>query len=409
MFHFLIEFWEGFLIALRSLRAHKMRSFLTTLGIVIGIVTVTAMFTVINGLERSIDSSLKMLGTNVLYVERSPWFVSPQEWVKYWNRPRIHPDLAETIRERTRYATAVAPVFDTARPVRYRDRALYGVYIQGSTPEITRISDVDLTEGRWYNEFENLSSAPVCIIGAEVAEQLFPSERAIGKNIRVGGHQLEVIGVLERQGKFLGLFSFDEQVQMPIRTLGRFFGNRRSATINVKASSAELLNATEDELTGIVRAARGVDVLEEANFTINRQEAFRDVIGQFTTVTYGIGIFLTALSLLVGGIGVMNIMFVAVKERTKEIGIRKAIGATRRAILVQFLIEAVLVCMLAGLVGVGLSAITAAVINRFFTAYLSFSTVVLAFSICVGVGIIFGLVPAWNAARAKPIDALRYE
>ena len=196
---------------------------------------------------------------------------------------------------------------------------------------------------------------------------------------------------------------------MPIRTLGRLFGNRRSATINVKTSSAEMLDATEDELTGIVRAARGVDALEESNFTINRQEAFRDAIGQFTTITYGIGIFLTALSLLVGGIGVMNIMFVAVKERTKEIGIRKAIGATRRAILVQFLIEAVLVCVLAGLVGVGFSAITAAVINRFFTAYLSFGTVVLAFSICVGVGIIFGLVPAWNAARARPIDALRYE
>ncbi len=406
---FFIEVWEGFLIALRSLRAHKLRSSLTTVGIVIGIVTVTAMFTVINGLERGIDTSLRMLGTNVLYVERTPWFFGPQEWAKFRNRPRIKESYVDAIRSHARYVTVVAPSVNTQRPVKYRDRAMYGVYVQGSTPDITRISDADLTEGRWYTEFENASGVQVCVIGADVVEHLFPNERALGKRIRVSGKRCEVIGVLERQGKFMGLFSFDEQIQMPIRSFERLFGSRWNVSINVKAASAEVLDDAEDELTGIMRAVRGLDPMEEADFSINRQQSFREAISDIKNTTYGIGLFLTALALVVGGIGVMNIMFVAVKERTREIGVRKAVGASRRAILVQFLLEAILVCVAAGLIGVGLSAVVAAVINSFFTAYLSAGTVVLAFGICVGIGIIFGLVPAWNAARSHPIDALRYE
>ena len=404
------EFWEGLLIALRALRAHKLRTVLTTLGIVIGIVTVTAMFTVINGLERGFERSMAMLGTNVLYVQKMPWFITtPREFMEYRNRPDLHDDLVDKIRAQSRFVEAVAPVVQTGRPVRYRDRALYGVFIQGSTPELTRIDDIDLTEGRWYNEFEDRTARNVCIVGAEVADQLFPNEHPIGKRIRVGGHRFEVIGVLARQGKFLGLFSFDEQIQMPISSFKRLFGSRRSITIEVKASSEENLELAQDEVTGILRAARGVDALEKDNFSINRQEAFREALGAFKATVYAIGIFLTALALIVGGIGVMNIMFVSVKERTKEIGIRKAVGAKRRTILMQFLIEAVIVCVVAGLVGVVISAGVAALINTFFTAYLSIGTVILAFSICVGVGVVFGLVPAWNAARAHPIEALRYE
>lgn len=407
---FFYDFWEGVRIAVRALYTHKLRSVLTTIGIVIGIVTVTAMFTVINGLERGFERSLAMLGTNVLYVQKMPWFIStPREYMEYRNRPDLKEDLIEKIVAQARYVEAIAPVVQTGRPVRYRDRTLYGVFIQGSTPTLTQIDDVDLTEGRWYNEFENRTARNVCIIGAEVAENLFPNEMPVGKQIRVGGHRFEVIGVLARQGKFLGLFSFDEQIQMPFNTFKKLFGSRRSLTIEVKAASEETLDLAEDELIGILRAARGVDALEKDNFSINRQEAFREALGVFKATIYAIGVFLTALALVVGGIGVMNIMFVSVKERTKEIGIRKAVGAKRRTILMQFLIEAVIVCVVAGLIGVAISAGVAALINTFFTAYLSMGTVILAFSICVGVGVVFGLVPAWNAARANPIEALRYE
>ena len=410
MTRFLVEIWEGSQIALRALFSNKMRSFLTMLGIVIGIVTVTAMLTVIGGLERGLERSLGMLGMDVLYVQKTPWIQSSRtEWVKYRNRADIRPEVADAIRNRASHVAAVAPSVTTYRPVRYRDRAMYGLYIEGSTPDATRITDVNLTSGRWYNELELQKSTNVAVIGADVSDVLFPSEQPLGKRIRIHGHRFEVIGVLQRQGKFMGLFSFDEQIQIPISTFQRLFGRYRSISVEVKAASAESMDLAEDEITGIVRAVRGVDAMEESNFTINKVEAFREQIAGVKALIYAIGIFLTALSLLVGGIGVMNIMFVTVKERTKEIGIRKAVGANRTAILVQFLIEAVLVCMVAGLIGVGISLGVSAIINSFLPAYLSPFTVGLAFAICVGVGIVFGIVPSWNAASMRPIDALRYE
>lgn len=405
---FVIEFWEGLVLALSSLISHKMRAALTMLGIIIGIVTVTAMFTVISGLEGEIDRSLSMLGTNVLFVERRGWFTPPQDWIRYASRPDIRADLADKIRQQARYVTAAAPIVNTGRPVRYQDRAIYGAYIQGSTPEITRVDRIDLTEGRWYNEIDNLVGRNVAVIGTEIAETLFPSEQSLGKTIRVGGRRFEVIGVLAKQGKFFGMWSFDEQIQIPLKTFERHFGRFRSVSIKVKVESDDMLGLAEEEIVGIVRAARGLDAMEENNFEINQTQAFRDQIGNVKAIVYGIGLFLTGLSLLVGGIGVMNIMFVAVRERTREIGIRKAVGATRRAILVQFLIEAISVCVVAGALGILASAGITVLINQFIPATLSMGTIMLAFFICVGVGVLFGVVPAWNAARMKPIDALRF-
>ena len=397
------------MIALRAIMSHKMRSLLTMLGIIIGIVTVTAMLTIINGLERGLDRSLAMLGTDVLYVEKHNWFNTPSDWMKARNRPDIRPDLVKVISDRSEHAEAVAPSVVTSGPVRYRDRAMYGVWIEGSTPVAMNISEINLDAGRWYNRAELQRNLPVAVLGAEVAETLFPNERPLGKQIRIRGHRFNVIGVIERQGKFLGLFSFDEQIQIPFSTFERLFGRYRSIAIEVKAPSNETVDLVEDELTGILRAARSVDALDESNFHINKVSAFRDQIAGIKGTIYAIGIFLTALSLLVGGIGVMNIMFVTVKERTKEIGIRKAVGASRRAVLIQFLIEAIAVCMVAGVVGVFISIGVAAGINSVIPATLSPATIGIAFGICVGVGIVFGIVPSWNAARQRPIDALRYE
>ena len=403
-----IETWESFSIALRSLNTNRMRCGLTMLGIIIGIVTVTAMVTVIYGLENSMDRSLSLLGTNSVFVEKTSWFVEPSKRMRQWSRPDLRADMAEFIRQRSEYATAIAPQASTTRPISYRDRKLQRVFIQGSTPEIAMIGDTKLSEGRWYNELDYLVGRNVVVIGHSVRESLFPNERALGKIIRIGGKRFEVIGVLEEQGKFFGIISFDEQAQIPLRTFERHFGRYRSVTIKVSTVSDETVPLLEEELTGIMRAARGLKPMEENNFSINKAVAFREQLTTIKSIVYSVGLFLTGLALIVGGIGVMNIMFVTVKERTREIGIRKAVGAPRRSILFQFIIEAVLVCLAAGAIGILFSFGMTQIINQFVPASFAGGTALLALGICVGVGIIFGVVPAWNAARMDPIDALRH-
>ncbi|MEP0549023.1 MAG: ABC transporter permease [Rhodothermales bacterium] len=406
----LLEFVEGLRIAVRAIWANRLRAILTTLGIIIGIVSVTAMFTTINGIERGLDRSMAMLGTNVLSVSKQPQTFE-NDWWKYTNRPAITQDVAERIRQHSRYAVAVAPTTGTVRGVQYEDRQLSTVFVRASTPDIAEINNLDLSAGRFFGETEQRAARNVCIIGQEVAEALFFNESPIGKRIRVGGTRFEVIGVLEEQGKFLGLISFDNQVLMPLSAFEKAFGlsEWRQISIEVKVDAAENMEAARDELTGIVRTARQLDPMEEDNFAINRQDAFETQIAGVKGAIYGVGLFLTGLALLVGGIGVMNIMFVSVRERTREIGIRKAVGASRRAILTQFLLEAIIVCMIGGLIGVLISTGITYLINLVFTAVLSPGTVVLAFGICVGIGILFGFIPAWAAARSRPIDALRYE
>jgi len=378
------------------------------LGIIIGIVTVTAMITVINGLESVMDNSLALLGSNAVYVQKTDWFTEPNERARQWSRPDLREDLADYIRDRSKYAVAIAPLVQTSRSIRYRDRSLSGVFLQGSTPELVSVDVTELSDGRWYNDIDNLVARNVVVIGKSVSESLFPNERAVGKEVRIGGKRFQIIGVLKEQGRFFGLISFDEQAQIPLKTLERHFGRFRSVTIKVNAESSETVPLLVEELQGIVRSSRGLDVFEEDDFSINKTEAFREQLANIKAIAYTIGIFLTGLALVVGGIGVMNIMFVTVKERTKEIGVRKAVGASRQAILSQFLIEAVMVCIAAGLIGILISLGVTAVVNQFIPATFAAGTVFLAFGICVGVGIIFGVVPAWNASRLNPIDALRY-
>ena len=395
-------------MALVTIWANKLRALLTTLGIIIGIVSVTAMFTTINGIERGFDRSVAMLGTNVINVKRMPDGFNVQWW-EYRNRPRMTEEVAEFIDGRTQTIEAVAPVAFSMHSVQNANRRIGQVFLRASTPELVEVTGIDLDQGRFYSESENRSGTNVCVIGQDIAAALFPIGTPLGKRIRIDGQRFEVIGVLARQGKFLGLFSFDEQVIVPLGTYTKLFDSRPYIEVQAKVRSADDMNAAMDELTGVVRLARGLDPMEDENFALQPQDAFRQQIGGVTGVIYTVGLFLTGLALLVGGIGVMNIMFVSVKERTREIGIRKALGATRRAILTQFLVEAVVVCMIGGLIGVGLSVGVTALINQVFTAVLSPSTIILAFAICVGVGVVFGFIPAWTAARARPIEALRYE
>ena len=290
---------------------------------------------------------------------------------------------------------------------RGRDQ-LDNVYLEGSTAEYVDTGGVEIDLGRYFTDGESRGARAVVVLGKDLVDDLFPSEDPVGKQVRIGPRPFTVIGTMPERPSFFGQ-SADTYVIIPLSTFKRVFDSQPGLTIKVRVEEGEDVDLALDELTGIVRQARGLDALEDDNFSINRQSLLREFVQAIRVTTYGVGIFLTALSLIVGGIGVTNIMFVSVKERTREIGVRKALGATRRSVLIQFLVEAVLVCLVGGVIGVGIASLVAFGINQVFTAQLSFGTVLLAMGICAVVGLIAGVVPPWQAARSRPIEALRYE
>lgn len=391
---------------------NKMRSLLTTLGIIIGIVSVTAMATVVSGIEGKFDEDMAELGTDILYVERMPWVQGPgSKWWEFINRPRMTREVAEVIDTRARSVESVATVVQTYRGASYEERSLPGVQVVGTSANYPDVFEVNLSEGFFFTEMDDRGARNVAVIGAGMAEDLFPVEDPLGKDIRVAGSRYRVIGLLEKKGQGAGGGSFEDyKVMIPFQAFSNKFGTRyRDISVQVKIADGFSVEDSKDELTGIVRVARGLDARESNNFEINEAGTVRAAVEPVKAAIYAIGIGLTGLSLLVGGIGVMNIMFVTVKERTREIGIRKAVGAKRRTILLQFLIEAVAVSLLGGLVGVLLSVPVFLLVRSLLPAVLGPGTVMLAFGICMAVGTIFGLAPAWTAANSEPIDALRYE
>ena len=395
-------------MALVTIWANKLRALLTALGIIIGIVSVTAMFTTINGIERGFDRSMALIGNDALFVQQHPWFIM-NDWWKYRNRPPIEESLIPVIKQHMPSFVAAAPVTFTSEVAERRGARFSQTIVEGSSAEYPDTGGIELAAGRFYTDAEARAARNVAVVGPEVVDELFPIEDPIGKSFRLGGERFMVVGVTEKRGKFLGMASSDNRAYIPISTMRKLFRSARNVDIKVRVASDASMDEAESELEGAVRLGRGLDPLEENNFSINRQEMFRQQMAGVKGAIYFVGLFLTGLALLVGGIGVMNIMFVSVKERTREIGLRKAVGATRRAILIQFLVEAIVICLVGGLVGVGLAAVATILINKVFTAVLSPLTVALAFGICVGVGVLFGFIPAWQAAKSSPIEALRYE
>jgi putative ABC transport system permease protein len=404
------SFIESTKIAWVALWANKMRAALTTFGIVIGIVSVTTMATLIDGINRSFESSLKMLGTNVLYIQKWPWSFGPEyNWWDFINRRDMEVRYAERLEELTTTAQAVSAIMYEQDILRFESKSVERADLRGVTPSYSITGAVELQSGRFFSEDDYMRGANLIVIGTDIADALFEERDPVGQTIKVGGLRFEVIGVLAKQGKFLGLESFDGQAIMPATTFGKMYGFRRFVQIQAKFENEVLLEEGEYEFEGLMRRIRRLEPGTPSDFSINKLDMFREQYAVMTGAIYGIGIFLTALSLFVGGIGVMNIMFVSVKERTKEVGIRKAIGAKSREILWQFLTESVVICMFGGLIGVLLSVGTTALVNNLFVAYLSWDTVMLAFAICAITGVVFGFLPAWRAAKSDPIESLRYE
>ncbi|HEV2392797.1 MAG TPA: ABC transporter permease [Verrucomicrobiae bacterium] len=406
----LAEFREGVGISWSAIRGNKLRSILTTLGIVIGIVTVTLMGSAITGLDRAFLKNISTIGADVLYVQRFGWFVdSHEEWVKMQKRHPITLLEVNALREHLTMARAVAPAADTDGPVRYRRRNSNSVHIIGTTDDYLYTSSVGVAEGRFMTAGEATGGRPVCILGWEVALNLFQRESPLGHRVTIGGQTFEVIGVLEKQGTFLGLFSLDNQVIIPLPQFTAAFWRDPDYQIQVKIKQLEQLDEAKEELRAAMRRVRRLTPSAPDDFTINQQDQFVKMFHRLGGTIAAVGIFITGLSLFVGGIGIMNIMFVSVAERTREIGIRKAIGAKRRTILMQFLIEAASICLLGGAIGLGIAWPITLLIQRFFPATMSPVIVAIALSVSLVTGVLAGFFPAWRAARMDPVDALRNE
>lgn len=404
------EIKEGLRIAVGAIRANKMRSSLATLGIVIGIVTVTLMGTAIQGLNGAFLRSISSLGADVLHVSRQSWFIrSYAEWVKVRNRRDITLSQVNALEEQLTLARAVAPVVDWRSPVRYKKRESQRVIFIGTTEKFLFTSGVNVAEGRFLLDSEAAGGRPVCVIGSQVASNLFLNETPLGKTIRAGEFPFEVIGVLESQGTFLGEISLDNQVIIPVKQFMSCFLSSPSFRIQVKAISLDQLDEAKEELRGVMRKLRRVAPGEEDDFSINQQETFINTFNRVAGTIAAVGLFITGLSLFVGGIGIMNIMFVSVAERTREIGIRKAIGARRRTILLQFLIESASICLLGGLVGLGIAYPLTFLMNKFLPATMSLPAAGIALLVALLTGVASGFFPAWRAARMNPVDALRNE
>lgn len=406
-----ISFIEGSKIAISAIWTNKTRAILTTTCIVIGIVSVTAMNTISDGIDRSFEESMDMLGRNVVYVAKWPWgFGGEYKWWEYRNRREMRLDYVDDLRELTSTATGVSASAGQNTAIRYNDRIAENVRLNGVTQSHFQTAGLDIEDGRAFSEAEVDRAARVVILGSSVVDVLFPNnEDPLGKNTRINGQRFTVIGVLEKQGSFLGLEDTDNTMIIPITAYGTLYSLRWGIQLAVQFPNEEAMVDGEYEVIGAMRQIRQLDPLEDNDFAINKAALFEQEFQGMKVAIYGIGIFLTGLALFVGGIGVMNIMFVSVRERTKEIGIRKAVGAKSWEILLQFLMEAIVICLFGGLIGVLLSIGVTKLINQFFIAYLNWTTVLNAILICAAVGILFGYIPSRRAAKSDPIDSLRYE
>jgi len=409
----LTELTEILQISIAAIRANKSRGMLTTLGIIIGIVAVVTTMTAANGLGNSFKESISAIGSDVLYVSRMPW-VMRGNWFEFRNRKNLELDYAGDLKRHLREAVAINPTTSTAKNIKYRSNILNDVRVIGTTDKHIMISSSLPEFGRFLTDLDVQYKRKVCVIGSEIKKQLFENTDPTNKKMNIGRDIYRVVGVMEKQGSagFFGGPNFDSQIYVPITSFLRSFGHGedRNFDIAVKAPSHEAMGDFEFALIGEMRKIRKLKPTEKDDFSVNKMDSLMSAYNNVMGVIVLIGLVITSISLFVGGIGVMNIMFVSVTERTREIGIRKAIGAKKRTILTQFLFESSTICLLGGVVGVLLSFGVTALINAMLMpASISIPIVVVALTVSVIVGIFAGIVPAFKAARLNPIEALRYE
>jgi putative ABC transport system permease protein len=403
------EFKEGLKLSFAALLANKARAILTMLGIIIGIISVTLMGAAIEGLTRAFNNSIAAIGADVLYVQKWPWMDAGDEWWKFRNRKDMEIDYADKIRKDATQFAAVAPVVGRQGTLKFENKTANNVQVEGTTSDLVYVSNMGFTDGRFFTDEESRGNRPVAVIGSDVADQLFANQDPVGQQIKVNGLSFRVIGVRSKEGSFMGMFSLDNVVIIPVGQFQNIYGKHFHPSIEARVINPKDMDNAKEELRGIMRKIRGLSPYQEDDFSINQQDLLTSAFGKISGVIGAVGLFVTALSLFVGGIGIMNIMFVSVTERTKEIGIRKALGARRRTILVQFLIESSLICLGGGLIGLAFSYPLSMLVDKFLPTSLPVSIAITGIIISLCVGVVSGIIPALRASKLDPVDALRYE
>ena len=420
---------ESISVALAALRSNPLRATLTTGGIVIGIFFVLVMGWVLDGLDRSFTDSFSFFGDDVLYIDRFDWSGSIS-WAEQRNRPPVTRRQFVALSDRMEHAAWVVPTISRqADRVQAGNLMVSDATIFGTTPGYIDMFSGNIAEGRFFSEAEERTATLVAVLGWNVAEKLFPRGGAVGATVRIDGLTYYVSGVLPKRGTML-LDFVDEMIFIPISRYTARYGTG-SLTISVRPRAGHELDDVRDESIGAMRSIRSLGPFDDDDFGVNSQQMFQEFISTTQAVVWGIGLFLTGLAFVVGAIGIMNIMFVSVTERTKEIGIRKAVGGTRTAILLQFLVESIVLSLIGAVIGLGLAlgivlfrdALVSGTISllgsiglvegdvevdlSFLGSMIPPAQIVVALVVATGVGVAAGIIPAFRASRLTPVDALR--
>lgn len=405
--------WNSFRMALQELKVNKLRTFLSLFGITIGIFCIIGVLATVDSLERKVQNDLKTLGSNTIYIDKWNYGGGPDyPWWKYMKRPNVKIEELDALKQKSELAAFAA--FFVSRNVNfsYLDNILNNTSLYGVTNEFNNIQTIDIETGRYLIESDFQRGAAVGVIGFKVAEELYgKADKAIGKEISYGGRKVYVVGVIKKQGQsFIGGFNYDDCMIVPYRYFASIYSPETSSpNIIVQGKPKIASSALQDELNGVMRQLRKLSPTQEDNFTCNDVAMFSEQVnGFFGQVTIG-GWAIAGLSLIVGAFGVANIMFVTVRERTSQIGLKKAIGAKRSTILTEFLLESAFLCVLGGLIGLTLVWILSLVLSSVlpFPIYIAPNIVILGLSICIGLGVLAGIIPASIAAKLDPVVAIR--